>query len=77
MEIYDGPTPLYPLIGRFCGNNNVPDITSTGSDLLILFISGPDIPPYGYRGFHASVQGITQGRYILFVRKLWAGNYTR
>lgn len=61
IEVYDGPSSWFPLIGRFCNHNNVPDITSTGKDLLLIFTSGPDVPPYDHRGFHASVQGITKG----------------
>ncbi|ELT90247.1 hypothetical protein CAPTEDRAFT_87120, partial [Capitella teleta] len=39
VEVYDGPSTHFPMIGRFCGSDIVPDITSTGSDLLLVFAS--------------------------------------
>jgi hypothetical protein len=66
--VYDGSSRSYPLIGRFCGTgeNAVPDMISTTSNqLLLVFLSAADSPPYGFRGFHASVQGITKGAPIV------------
>lgn len=61
FEIYDGDSTSSPKIGRFCGNS-IPDVTSSGSHLYVLFVSGPDTPRYGCTGFHASILGLTKGK---------------
>ena len=37
MEIYDGPTKDFPLIGKFCGTKKPGDILSTTSQVLVVF----------------------------------------
>ena len=37
MEVYDGPTKEFPLIGKFCGQKKPADIVSTTSQVLIVF----------------------------------------
>ena len=62
LEIYDGNSTESPKIGRFCGNH-VPDITTSGNQMYILFASGLDSPPYANSGFHATVMMLTNGKY--------------
>ena len=61
LEVFDGDSTSAPKIGRFCGNT-MPDMTSSGSHLYLVFVSGPDTPRYGNVGFHGSVLGLTKGQ---------------
>lgn len=48
FQIYDGKSLHSPFIGKWCGVNKPPDITSTGSEILIVFKSDFSI---GAKGF--------------------------
>ena len=61
MEIYDGPTALSPLIGRFCGSR-VPEVTVSGGHMFLVFNTGTEAPPYGHVGFYANAIAITKGK---------------
>lgn len=59
LLIYDGSNTQAPLIGKFCGHE-MSDITATGQHLYLEFNSGPDVPPYGFIGFHTTAIGVTK-----------------
>ena len=63
LAVYDGPSQNSALIGRFCGQD-VPDITSTGPSLLLVFVSKIDSPPYDRTGFQAFAQLIANGKQV-------------
>ena len=67
LELHDGDSADSPLMGRFC-KSDIPDITSSGSDLYMVFASGPDLPPYGLNGFHISAYSLTQGKFSEMLR---------
>lgn len=41
MSVYDGRTAAYPELARVCAGDTLPDIISSGSDMLIEFRTSP------------------------------------
>lgn len=41
LSIYDGKTSSYPELARVCGGDSLPDIISSGPDMLIEFQTSP------------------------------------
>lgn len=41
ISVYDGRTSAYPELARVCGGDSLPDIISSGSDMLIEFRTSP------------------------------------
>lgn len=54
VEIKDGYWHKSELLGRFCGTGRIGPITSTGSRMLVTYVSRN---PVGHRGFAASYEG--------------------
>jgi hypothetical protein len=56
LRVYDGSTTSAPLIGEYTGNVLPPDINSTGSELLVHFISNESVTAPGWE---ASYEGVS------------------
>lgn len=41
ISVYDGRTTAYPELARVCGGDSLPDIISSGPDMLIEFRTSP------------------------------------
>lgn len=52
LEIFDGPSPAFPLVGKYSGTGLPPDICSTGPSLCIRQVSDDIV---NYPGFTAQV----------------------
>ena len=48
MEIYDGPTTQAPKLGRFCGHNKPPVISSSGRYITVVFRSDQSVNEVGF-----------------------------
>lgn len=54
IEIRDGYWHKSELLGRYCGTGRIDPMTSTGSRMLVTYVSRN---PSGHRGFTASYEG--------------------
>ena len=63
FQIYDGSSNESQRIGTFCGKMSVPVIRSSGSTLVVVFVSDAIIT---WRGFTASY-GQTSGNVYTFL----------
>ena len=50
VELYDGNSTSSTLLGRFCQNSLLPNTTSSGNQMFVMFHAGTDVN----RGFEAS-----------------------
>ena len=57
VAIYDGGSPKFPLLGRYCGSIKPPDHFSTGNQILIRYKSENSLSDIG---FTVNYQMITQ-----------------
>lgn len=56
VEVYDGVTTSAKLLGRFTGTSIPPAITSSGSNMLVRFISDLEINKQGFSAYYTSTQ---------------------
>lgn len=62
LSIFDGRTNAYPELARVCGGDFLPDIISSGSDMLIEFNTSPydslfhPVPTSFLQGFEMQIQ---------------------
>lgn len=63
MTIYDGYNTMEPVILKFCGGGEpLPEVVSSGKDLLVVFTTSPygtflhPSPPHSLHGFQLDVQ---------------------
>ncbi|XP_023245577.1 uncharacterized protein LOC106637106 [Copidosoma floridanum] len=63
VTIYDGYNTMEPVILKFCGGGEpLPEVTSSGKDLLVVFTTSPygtflhPSPPHSLHGFQLDVQ---------------------
>uniref|UniRef100_S4RKI0 Neuropilin and tolloid like 2 n=1 Tax=Petromyzon marinus TaxID=7757 RepID=S4RKI0_PETMA len=52
LEVRDGPFSFSPLIGRFCGTERPPPITSNGRFMWIKFYSDGELESMGFRAYY-------------------------
>ncbi|KAL7303452.1 hypothetical protein TKK_0004634 [Trichogramma kaykai] len=57
IAVYAGPTVNSALLKTFCGKQKG-SVTHVGKDLLVEFRSGPEVAPFDYNGFVASLNMI-------------------
>ncbi|RZF39688.1 hypothetical protein LSTR_LSTR013176 [Laodelphax striatellus] len=57
IQVYNGPSEKYPLIGKYC-NVHPPNIVSNSNQLFIKFRSDGTVE---YRGFHLSYKTVCEG----------------
>lgn len=46
LTVYDGPSTLDPVLVRLCGGDVVPDIVSSGPNMLLEFHTSPYDNPF-------------------------------
>lgn len=62
LSVYDGRTSAFPELARVCGGDHLPDIISSGPDMLIEFNTSPydnlfhPIPSSYLQGFEMQIQ---------------------
>ncbi|XP_069077875.1 embryonic protein UVS.2-like [Pleurodeles waltl] len=56
LSIFDGAKTNSPLIGKYCGSNLVPPVTSTGSSLLLQFHSDVSLNMKGFQATYTFVR---------------------
>ncbi|KAG7206256.1 hypothetical protein KM043_003648 [Ampulex compressa] len=54
IAVYSGPTTSSPLLKMLCGKEKT-SLVYAGQELLVEFRTGPEIPPFDYNGFVASL----------------------
>ncbi|XP_029034401.1 uncharacterized protein LOC114871949 [Osmia bicornis bicornis] len=57
IAVYSGPTTSSPLLKMLCSKEKT-SLTYNGQNLLVEFRSGPELPPFSYNGFVASLNFI-------------------
>ncbi|XP_050312817.1 tolloid-like protein 1 [Anthonomus grandis grandis] len=62
VEVRDGYWHRSRILGVFCGTGQVPSITSTGSRMLVTYVSKR---PKGHRGFTANYEAICGGAFYI------------
>lgn len=65
MQVFDGHSVDSPLLGRFCGYKTPNDIRSTGSHLLVKFVSDGSVQKAGFSA--AFMKGLYMYTYINFL----------
>ena len=58
LEIRDGPSLRSPLIGRFCGSRYPPVLESSGTDLLMTFVTNDRVSRTGFTAQYSARPGI-------------------
>ena len=76
LSIYNGPDETAPLLGRYCGTHAASALTSSSSEVLIIFNS--DLSNTG-RGFQVTYNSISGGRsyyfiHIIMIETLYVAN---
>ena len=62
VVVYDGHTTDATILGEFCGSNPPLDVISSGSELLVRFISDHDVTSEGFLAVFSSVP-VPAGKY--------------
>ncbi|XP_017762965.1 PREDICTED: uncharacterized protein LOC108552808 [Eufriesea mexicana] len=57
IAVYSGPAMSSPLLKMLCGKDKT-TLTYSGQKMLVEFRSGPEVPPFDYNGFVASLNFI-------------------
>ncbi|XP_043253093.1 uncharacterized protein LOC122397767 [Colletes gigas] len=57
IAVYSGPTTSSPLLKMICGKEKT-SLMYNGQKLLVEFRTGPEVPPFDYNGFVASLSFI-------------------
>jgi Zn-dependent metalloprotease len=55
VEVYDGLSTAAPLLGRFAGNAIPPAVTSTGSSMLLRFVTDMEVNKQGWTANYTSI----------------------
>ena len=48
MQVYDGSDRSFPLLGTFCGNDDVEDIISTSTTVIMFFHTDSGVTRRGF-----------------------------
>ncbi|CAK9805261.1 hypothetical protein ANTQUA_LOCUS4430 [Anthophora quadrimaculata] len=54
IAVYTGPTTSSPVLGMICGKGKT-SFTHSGQKLLVEFRTGPEVSPFDYNGFVATL----------------------
>lgn len=57
LEVYDGPDPLAPILGRFCGSRKPDPVVAAGSSLFLRFYSDASVQRKGFQAEHSTGAG--------------------
>lgn len=62
IEVRDGPFGFSPMLGRYCGQHNPPDIRSSGRYLWIKFVTDGELEAVGFSASY----NFTAGTFFFF-----------
>ncbi|CAG9862752.1 unnamed protein product [Phyllotreta striolata] len=57
VEVFDGASPAFPTLGKFCGSSPPPVIQSSGNHMYMTFVSDSSMQKNGFHVTHSTVCG--------------------